>query len=170
MAGTFDIRLPLNANPPIPNIRGIEPRRSGANGRHTIVFQFPSAVSSADNAMVTGQTGAPTIIARDAGPGPNEYTVEIGNVANAQTVMLTLVGVRNTGGTNMGNFSVPVGILLGDTNNDTVVNSGDAVQTRSRAGQIAAPENFQSDVNTDGTINSGDAVIVRANSGAVLPQ
>jgi hypothetical protein len=168
-AGTFDIRLPLNANPPIPNIRGIEPRSGGSTARHRIVFQFPSPVTSADSAMVTGQTGAPAIIARDAGPGPNEYTVELTNVANAQTVTLTLVGVRNASGTNLGNFSVPMGVLLGDVNGDTVVNSGDALQTRSRAGQVAAPENFVSDVNTDGTINSGDAIIVRGNSGAALP-
>lgn len=168
--GTFDIQLPLSANPPIPSMRGIEPRTGGGDARHTVVFQFPQAISSVDSATVTGQTGTPTIIARDSGPGPNEYTVAIGNVANAQTVMVNLVGVRTAAGTNLGNFSVPLGVLLGDTNGDTVVNSGDSAQTRNRAGQLAAPENFRSDVNTDGAINSGDAVIVRRNSGAVLPQ
>jgi hypothetical protein len=168
-AGTFDIRLPLNANPPIPNIRGIEPRRGSTGGRHRIVFQFPSPVTNADNAMVTGQVGAPSIIARDAGPGPNEYTVELTNVANAQTITLTLVGVRNASGTNLGDFSVPMGMLLGDTTGDGAVNAGDSQQARNNSGQLTGAANFRSDVNVDGTVNTGDAIIIRNNSGAALP-
>jgi hypothetical protein len=59
--------------------------------------------------------------------------------------------------------------LLGDTNADRGVNSGDALQTRSRAGQAADATNFRSDVNADGSINSGDAILVRARLGESLP-
>jgi hypothetical protein len=168
-AGTFDIRLPLNANPPIPNIRGIEPRSGGAAGRHRIVFQFPNPVSSADNAMVSGQLGAPAILARDAGPGPNEYTVELTNVANAQTITLTLIGVRNASGTNIGDFSVPMGMLLGDTNGNGVVNATDISETKAISGSVTNSGTFENDVTANGVINSSDVSTVKSTSGTSLP-
>ena len=67
-----------------------------------------------------------------------------------------------------GNVSVPMAILLGDSNADRATNAGDAQQTRNRSGQITDGSNFRSDVNTDGTINSGDAFIVRSRSGTGL--
>jgi hypothetical protein len=160
-AGAVD--LPLTGN------RAVEPRSGGTQGRHTIVFQFSENVSTVDAATVTGQNGTPVLIARDRGPGPNDYTVAIGNVADAQTITVSLTGVRNAAGTNLGNFSVPMGVLLGDTNGDTGVNAGDTQQTRSNSGQQVAPQNFRTDVNLDGTINSADALIVRGNAGAALP-
>jgi hypothetical protein len=49
------------------------------------------------------------------------------------------------------------------------VNTGDAIQVRSRAGEATNANNFRADANTDGFVNSGDAIIVRARSGAALP-
>ena len=49
------------------------------------------------------------------------------------------------------------------------VNSGDSVQTRSRAGQLTDATNFRSDVNEDAVINSGDSNIVKASAGTALP-
>jgi hypothetical protein len=60
--------------------------------------------------------------------------------------------------------------LLGDTNADGAVNSGDTLQTRNRSGQAADATNFHSDVNTDGFVNSGDTTLVRARSGMALPK
>ena len=62
-----------------------------------------------------------------------------------------------------------MGILRGDTNGDRFVNSGDALQTRSRSGQATDGTNFRSDVDADGFVNSGDTTIVRAGSGTSLP-
>jgi hypothetical protein len=62
-----------------------------------------------------------------------------------------------------------MGVLVGDTNSDASVNSGDALQTRGRSGQTANGTNFRSDVNIDGAINGGDALIVRSRSGIALP-
>jgi hypothetical protein len=94
-------------------------------------------------------------------------TVDLTGIANAQTIMITLFGVSD--GTSANNIRVPLSALLGDTNADRAVNSGDAQQTRNRSGQTAAPSNFRSDVNADGSINSGDAFIVRSRSGTSLP-
>ena len=62
-----------------------------------------------------------------------------------------------------------MGVLIGDSNGDGVVNSGDATQVRSRAGQATAPTNFRWDLNVDGLINSGDAALVRNRSGNGIP-
>jgi hypothetical protein len=167
--GAFDIQLPFDATPPIPGMRGIEPRTGGTDRRHTIVFQFPQNVSTADNAMITGQNGAPVIIARDAGPGPNQYTVAIGNVENAQTINLTLVGVRNSSGANIGNFTVPMGVLLGDVSGNGSVNATDVSQAKPFSGQPAAAGTFRNDVNANGMINSSDISTIKSTSGNMLP-
>jgi hypothetical protein len=168
-AGTFDIQLPLNANPPIPNNRGIEPRSGGTQSRHTVVFQFPQNVSTADNATVTGQNGTPTIIARDAGPGPNEYTVSIGNVADRQTVVINLIGIRNAMGVNLGNFSVPMGVLLGDVTGNATVNASDVSEAKSLSGTPTNAGTFRNDVNVNGVINSSDISTIKSTSGNTLP-
>ncbi|MGI8820566.1 MAG: dockerin type I domain-containing protein [Chthoniobacterales bacterium] len=70
-------------------------------------------------------------------------------------------------GTN--SVAISAAFLLGDSNLDRFVNSGDALQTRSRSGAPTDAGNFTSDVNTDGTVNSGDVTIVRGQAGATLP-
>ncbi len=62
-----------------------------------------------------------------------------------------------------------MGLLVGDTNGDGFVNTGDALQTRNRSGQATDATNFRSDVNTDGVVNSGDTTAVRSRSGTALP-
>ena len=88
-------------------------------------------------------------------------------MTNAQAIILTLFGVNN--GTTTSNVTVPMGVLLGDTNGDRFVNAGDATQTRNRAGQTTDATNFRSDVNADGFVNSGDTIAVRAHAGDFLP-
>ena len=62
-----------------------------------------------------------------------------------------------------------MGVLVGDTNGDSFVNSGDALQTRNRSGQATDATNFRSDVNADGFVNSGDTTLVRTRAGTFLP-
>jgi len=59
-----------------------------------------------------------------------------------------------------GRFTVANGVARSGT-----VNSGDAIQTRTLAGQTVDMTNFRSDVNADGFFNAGDTFIVRAASG-----
>jgi hypothetical protein len=63
-----------------------------------------------------------------------------------------------------------MGVLAGDTNEDTRVNIGDTNQTKLRSGQLADQNTFRSDVNLDGRINVGDTNFVKAHSGNDLPQ
>jgi hypothetical protein len=79
---------------------------------------------------------------------------------------MTLSGVNS--GTGTGSVTVQMGFLVGDSNSDRTVNSGDVFQTRNRSGQPTDATNFRSDVNTDGAVNSGDTFMIRGHSGDSL--
>jgi hypothetical protein len=100
----------------------------------------------------------------------NTVTVPLTNIANAQTINVRINGVN--GGaidTPATDFTIPMSILIGDTNANGTVNAADVAQTKSRLGQTVGATNFRSDVNTNGSINAGDVAIVKQNSGTSLP-
>jgi hypothetical protein len=163
-AGSWDVNLPLSGTP------GIECRSGGANGDYTIVVTFLANVLINASPQTTVSSGIGTIGSSGVSNGgmvttaENVVIIPLTNVANAQTITITLNNVN--GSTNM---TIPMRLLLGDTNGDGIVNSGDALQTRNRSGQTTDATNFRSDVNADGFANSGDTLIVRAHSGDFLP-
>ena len=167
VAGPFDIPLPLT------NSVGVECRSGGATGDYQIVLTFAAPVTVTGNPQAQITSGIGQI---GTGGTSNGGVVSVNgaivivpltNVANAQRITLTLSGASD--GANTNNVTVSMGVLLGDTNGDAFVNAGDAVQTRSRAGQGTNTTNFRSDVNADGFVNSGDTTVVRTKSGTSLP-
>ena len=146
---------------------GVESRTGGASGEHTIVFTFAHALSSVGGAVVTSGIGS--VSESGIGSETDQYFVTLAGVTNAQEITIGLTNVSDS----FGNFSSAVaatmGVLLGDSNGDRTVNSGDAQQTRTRSGQATDASNFRSDYNLDGIVNSGDAAIVRARSGSSIP-
>jgi hypothetical protein len=163
----FDVNLPLSGT------SGVESRSGGATSDYQIVATFaaPIAVTGTPQAEVVG--GTATVGSNGVANGGavtisgNTVTIPLTGVTNAQTLSVRLNAADN--GANTADVLVPLSVLVGDTNGDRVVNGGDAIQTRARAGQGASETNFRSDVNTDGTINSGDAIAVRSRSGTALP-
>ena len=154
-AGTFDINLPLTG--PV----GIECRLGGSStGNHTIVVSFATPITAVASATCAGNPATTSISGGDV-------TVNCTGVPNAQTISINLVGVND--GSNVGNVSVPMGVLLGDTNADTAVNSADISQTKSRSGTVVGITNFRSDVTIDGNLNSADIGLVKSKSGTALP-
>ena len=153
----FDLNLPLTGN------AGIECRSGGASNDYQVVFTFASSVTFNSAALSPG-VGS---VSSSSGSGTSTVTVNLTGVTNAQKVTVTLSGVNN--GTGTGDVGVQLGVLIGDTNGDGFVNTGDSIQTRNRSGQAADATNFRSDVNADGTVNSGDTIAVRSRSGTFLP-
>ncbi len=156
-AGAFEINLPLTAP------AGIECRTGGAGGNHQVVVVFADPVS----------VGGLSIMSRDGMASGTRstngatVTIDLTAVADAQTLAISLLNVNN--GSTTGDVVIQMGVLLGDTNGDGFVNSGDALQTRNRSGQSTGASNFRSDVNIDGSVNSGDTQVLRARSGSALP-
>ncbi len=159
----FDVPLPLTGKP------GIECRSGGAGGNHKMVITFPFAVTFSSAAVTTGTGNASST----SGSGTNTVTVNLAGVSDAQTITVTLFGVvKASNGTSLGNVGVQMGVLLGDTNADGVVNTADITQTRRQSGNVAHDDpnaNFREDVTVDGVINAADITAVRRQSGSALP-
>jgi hypothetical protein len=162
-AGLFDVLLPLSGTP------GIECRTGGPTNDYQVVVTFanPVAVNGTPQAQVT--SGIATIGSggvSDAGlvtTSGNSVTVPLTNVANAQTIQITLFGVSD--GLGSGNVVVSMSTLIGDTNGNGTVNSADVAQTKARFGQALDTNNFRSDANASGGINSTDVAIIKSNTG-----
>jgi hypothetical protein len=154
---TFDVPLPLTGTP------GVEPRRGSLEdpSAHQLVLTFPAAVTIGGASVTSGSGSVSSATAEGA-----VVTVNLVGVANAQTIAVTITNVSD--GTATNNVTVPMSLLLGDTNGDRAVNAGDALQTRARSGQVLDTTNFRSDVNTDGALNGGDTIVVRNQAGMSL--
>jgi hypothetical protein len=103
-----------------------------------------------------------------SGSGGTTITVNLHNVSNSNRLTVTLIDVSSGAG-DLGNVSVPMNVLIGDTNQDGFVNSADIGQTKSQSGQSVGSGNFREDVNVDGFLNSGDIGLVKSKSGTALP-
>jgi Dockerin type I domain len=160
-AGPFDVNL-------LPPSSGIECRSGGASGNYQVVVTFaaPVTLSGATAVPASGGTasvsGTPTVSA-------NEVTINLTNVSNAQRFNINLLGVND--GTTTRDISVPMAVLIGDTNADAFTDAIDVSQTKSQSGNAVtnAPPNFREDVNADGFIDAVDTALVKSKSGTALP-
>jgi hypothetical protein len=163
-SGTFDIPLPLTGNV------GIESRSGGATGDHTIVVNFPANVSVAGTPQATVTSGTGAIGSGGASNGGavttsgNVVTIPLTNVADAQTLQVTLNAVNGTS-----NVTIPIGVLVGDVNAGRSVTTSDIGLVKSQSGQTLGASNFRADVNANGSINATDVSLVKSRSGNVLP-
>lgn len=163
-AGTLDINLPL-AGP-----AGVECRSGGDTGDYQVVITFASPVTVSGNfqADVTSGIGAVGTngVSNSGAVSVNGavVTVPLTNVANTQTIAITLFDVHQ--GANAGDVTVPMSILIGDTTGNGSVNSSDVSETKAASGTSGATRN---DVTVNGTINSSDVSLVKSQSGTALP-
>ncbi len=158
-AGLFDLPLSLGGSLTVES-------RNGA-GDYTIVLTFVNPLTAVGGVALT--TGGGSVSSAGLGSDPRQYLINLTGVADAQRLIVSLTNVRDSGFNSSNVMAISMGVLLGDSNGDGAVNSGDAQQTRSRSGQSVSATNFRSDYNLDGTINSGDAFIVRSRSGQFIP-
>jgi hypothetical protein len=152
-SGTFDINLPLSGIP------GVECR----TGTHTVVVTFNNPVTEGTAAVSAGSvSGTPTF-------SGNTMTITLASVPNAQRLTVTLTNVKDAFAQVLPNASVPMNVLLGDTNGSGGVNATDIGQTKAASGQTLGASNFRQDINVSGSINASDIGQVKAQSGTVLP-
>jgi hypothetical protein len=163
-AGTLDINLPLTGSP------GVECRSGGATGDYQVIITFANTVTvnGTVQARVTSGLG-------DVGTGgvPNGgavsvngavVTVPLTNIANAQTIGVTLFDVHQ--GAQASDMAAQMSVLVGDTTGNRTVNSSDISETKAVSGTAAASRN---DVTVNGVINTSDISLVKSKSGTVLP-
>jgi hypothetical protein len=157
-AGNFDVDLTSGT--------GVECRTDGT-GNYQVVFTFANSLAGVDGASVTSGTG--NVASSNIGGNPNQYTVNLTGVTNAQHLSVALSNVQDSANHFSTSVTGTLNVLNGDTTNDGSVNSGDVGQTKSRSGQAVDGTNFRSDVNVDGNLNSGDVGFVKSKSGTALP-
>jgi hypothetical protein len=159
-AGTFDIDLPFSPNPSASPVLppGIECRTGGPNNSYKIVYTFSNSMNSC------GVASAGTVT---PGPNSNQCSVDV-SVPTGQYITVQLTGAADTNA-NVGNFSATMGVLVGDTTSNGIVNSSDIAQTQSQSGQPVTVDNFREDVTVNGAINSSDISLVQSQSGMALP-
>lgn len=116
------------------------------------------------NASVTVGEGS---VSSANGNGTTTVTVNLTGVTNAQRLTVTLSGISD--GTNIGDISVPMGLLIGDTSGNGTVNASDVSLTKLKSGQPIDANNFRSDVTVSGSINASDVSLVKSKSGTALP-
>ena len=143
----------------------IENQYGGPNGNYTFVFSFAAPVTNVSNAAVTGGIGSVASSMIDSSD-PTKYIVNVTGVTNAQYLSITLSGISGGGGGST--VSGSVGILLGDTTGNGVVNSSDIAQVQSQSGLPVTSLNFREDVTGNGSINSSDIALVQSMSGTGL--
>jgi hypothetical protein len=154
-AGTFDVDLPLIGT------SGIECRSGGANGDYKLVFTF---LNNTSVASVSVTSGAGTVSSSSIGPNPNQYTVNLTAVTNAQYLTVMLNGALDSTG-NRGNVVGPkMGVLVGDVNASGVVTSGDTNLCKAQALQQVTNTNFRNDINASGAITTGDVNLIKQNA------
>jgi len=167
-AGSFDIDLPLTGTP------GIECRTGDVTNDYTMVVTFSNNVNVTGTPQAevigVGCVGSNGICIGNISISGNVVTVPLTNIANAQTISVRINGVNSAGvDAPATDFTIPMSILIGDTNANGTVNAADVSQTKARIGQAVDQTNFQSDVNPNGILNAADVAVVKANLGRGLP-
>ncbi len=165
-----DINLPLIGSP------GIECRSGGPNNTYTLVFTFANPLTSVSSASVsagTGSVASSSISTADA----HQYIVNLKGVIapnppGGEYITVTLANLSDNAGGFSPSVSATMGVLVGDTNADGVVNTADITQTRRESGNPVHGDpnaNFREDVALLGVINTADITAVRRQSGNALP-
>ena len=163
-AGSFDLDLPLDGTV------AMECRGGGGSGDYTIVLTFLANVSVSGNPQATVTSGKGTIGSGGVSNGGmvvtsgNVVTIPLTNVANAQTIEVTLNNVN--GSTNV---TIPMSVLVGDVNGNATVNASDVALIKAHSGQPVDATTYRFDVTADGNINATDVALVKASSGTALP-
>ncbi len=165
--GAFDIALPLTGAAGVECRRNTGADSSGPNaGRdHEVIVTFAKAVTVAGASVTSGVMGDMSTATFSV--SSNVVTVDLHNIVNARRLTINLTNVSD--GTNTSNIGIPMGVLLGDTTGNGIVNSSDVGQTKSKSGQAVDASNFRTDVTVSNSINSSDVSIVKSKSGTALP-
>ena len=151
----YDLGLPLVG------ATGIEPRNL-ATGM-TIVLSFDKNIASASMAV---PAGVATISSQSV--ASNQIVVNLGNVANAQTVTIAATNIVAVGGSSAGAASVTFRVLEGDVNGSGSVSVADVNLVKYYVGQTVTGFNFRADCNANGSISVSDVNLAKFRVGTSI--
>jgi len=159
-AGTFDLNMPaLNA-------LGIECRAAGSGNTHQVVFTFANPVTLTSATATPGANATGSVSGSPIVSG-NHVTVNLTSVSNMQRLLINLSGVSD--GTITNDFSVTMGLLLGDVTANGRVDGNDVSAVQ---GQVRSPlniNNFRAEVTANGKIDGNDVSTTQGQVRTFLP-
>ena len=159
--GQFEIDLPLTG------ASGVECRSGGPSRSYSVIFTFNNAVTSADDAATS--CGSVSSFAVDPTDAHRLIVSLIGVTCNQEYVTVSLTGIHDEEGNTLASAAASMGLLLGDTTGDGLVDRSDVQQTKVDRGQPADETNFREDVNVSGAIDAPDVRLVKSKVGTSLP-
>jgi Beta-galactosidase len=165
-AGDFDVDLPLTGR------SGVECRSGGMTNDYTLVFTFHNNLASVAGASVSAHnpaSGTCSVSSSSMGPNPNQYTVNLTGVTDAQYLTVTLNGALDFAGNSGNVVGSQMGVLVGDVNASGVVTVDDIDLCEAQALQPITGANFRNDINATGAITGGDVSAIRQNALSQLP-
>ena len=132
-------------------------------------FRFASPVT------INGSTTPPISAATVTGIGTvsnitvngTAVTVDLTHVDNQQIITVTLNNVSD--GTNSGNITVPMGVLIGDVDATGRVDGTDVSGVQSHTRRTTNANNYRFDVDASGRIDGNDVSATQAHTGTSLP-
>jgi hypothetical protein len=133
------------------------------NGSLQLIFTFDQPVTSGTVELSTG----PNTIGVITQVSGNTITVALSQVADQQSLTLTVSGVDGSSNSQ----DISFGVLYGDVDGNGAVNSQDLVAVRNALGEQSGVAGFNpaDDPNKDGAVNSQDLVAVRNALGNQIP-
>lgn len=123
----------------------------------TIVVSFDATITSGSAAVTAGAAtaAAPTFSGSD-------MLIPLKNIANAQTVTLTLSNVTDDQGNTLPSATVFFRVLEGDVNGSGSVTVSDINLAKYRQGSVLSYATFRDDVDLNGSIAAADTTLVKA--------
>ncbi|MBA3963213.1 MAG: hypothetical protein H0X40_15115 [Chthoniobacterales bacterium] len=164
-AGDFDLPLVLD---PAANST-VEPRLGGPT---TIVFTFSDNIVAADGMISSNEFTIVNATFSSASISGNELTLNLSNAIDQSVVSVTLNGINDTNNNPLtGDNDVAIRALVGDANQDQIVDGNDFTAVKAHAGQPLdqMSGNFLFDLNVNGVIARPDGHVVRVNKDHTVP-
>jgi hypothetical protein len=166
-AGTFDLPLPFNGN------AGIECRAPGSNGSYELVFAFDRPVANAGSVAIQGTATVAPASGGQSNPSisgnPNQIVVDLQGVANQQHLIVTLSNVKDASGNVLNPVTARMDVLIGDANQDRVVDGNDVASVQAKTRQAVNSTNFILDLDTTGVIDGNDVSLAQSHNRQSLP-
>ncbi len=168
--GGVDYGINLALNVPNGTLPSVEDR---INGPTEITMDFQSPITLGPNFAISltdtlsASDGAVSSYAVD-GSNPDQLDIYLSGAINEQTLIVAVDSVEDTETGVSGDYSVKVGVLLGDVAGLGVVSSGDFGFLAVNYGTQANSTDFTCDINCDGVIDSADFGILAAAWGTSL--
>ena len=162
-AGDFD--LPLVVDPA--SDATVEPRSGGPT---QVIFTFSDNVVATDGMISANEFTITNATFSSASISGNEITLNLTGVVDQSVITIALSGIEDTNGTALsGDNDVAIRALLGDVNQNLMVDRSDITVLRAHMNEPVDNTNFVFDLDLNAIVGPHDGRIVRRNKTHTVP-